>query len=301
MTISKNRGGFTLVELLVVIAIIGTLVGLLLPAVQSAREAARRSACANQVKQLGLACLNFESTRKRLPAANNGSGWSWIAVCLPFIEETNLYNSISSNSARLTSAYASTTANVGSTVLPQLICPSSTLTNPAALTISNYKGCAAQSMATVGTAGAVGVPNSAAAAGGGAMTLQTWATGAGLDLRDISNADGMSKTVMISESAIDSAGTTLGTGAWAAGATAFVVSNNTAATASLTTTSGFGRVNITNNGNGATHGPSSFHQGGLVVHAYADGHTSAIPEGTDQATIQAIYSRGLGEAVTDLP
>jgi len=156
-------------------------------------------------------------------------------------------------------------------------------------------------MVSVGTTSAAGVPNSTATAGGGAMTLQTWVTGAGLDLRDITNADGMSKTVMIAESAIDSAGTTLGSGAWAQGSTAFVVSNNTAASASLTTTSGFGRVNITNNANTASQGPSSFHQGGLVVHSYADGHTSAIPEGTDQATIQAIYSRGLGEAVTDLP
>ena len=99
MTISKNRGGFTLVELLVVIAIIGTLVGLLLPAVQSAREAARRSACTNNMKQLGLGVLNFESARKRLPAASSGTGtsstatiggYSWICAILPFLEETNL-------------------------------------------------------------------------------------------------------------------------------------------------------------------------------------------------------------------
>ena len=99
MTISKNRGGFTLVELLVVIAIIGTLVGLLLPAVQQAREAARRSSCTNQTKQLALACLNYESTRKRLPSANdrndNSAGWSWIVMILPFIEESNMYNGLS--------------------------------------------------------------------------------------------------------------------------------------------------------------------------------------------------------------
>jgi prepilin-type N-terminal cleavage/methylation domain-containing protein len=75
-----NRG-FTLVELLVVIAIIGTLVGLLLPAVQAAREAARRSSCQNNVKQLALAVLNFESATRNFPS--NGqlgalrSTWLW--------------------------------------------------------------------------------------------------------------------------------------------------------------------------------------------------------------------------------
>src|SRR5215471_9824294 len=66
----SQKRGFTLVELLVVIAIIGILVALLLPAIQAAREAARRSQCVNKMKQLGLAVLNYESAKKVLPYAN---------------------------------------------------------------------------------------------------------------------------------------------------------------------------------------------------------------------------------------
>ncbi|MFM8707025.1 MAG: DUF1559 domain-containing protein, partial [Planctomycetia bacterium] len=156
MTISKKREGFTLVELLVVIAIIGTLVGLLLPAVQQAREAARRSACTNNTKQLGLACLNYESTRKRLPAANDRSavgtaGWSWITHILPFVEEVNLYNNLSSVTSRFASNYTSMASTY--TALPQLVCPSSTLTNPPAANtdaLTNYKAAAGASLVAAG-------------------------------------------------------------------------------------------------------------------------------------------------------
>jgi prepilin-type N-terminal cleavage/methylation domain-containing protein len=95
--------GFTLVELLVVIAIIGILVGLLLPAVQAAREAARRMQCSNNLKQLGLAIHNYESATQMAPRSHvlsNELGWT-VAV-LPYIEQINLYNQFNQNQGAYT-------------------------------------------------------------------------------------------------------------------------------------------------------------------------------------------------------
>ena len=104
-----RKSGFTLVELLVVIAIIGILIAILLPAVQAAREAARRMQCSNNLKQIVLATHNYESTFKRIPAStiidhdnpidgNNGS-WGVHGRILPFMEQTNLGELINLNVA----------------------------------------------------------------------------------------------------------------------------------------------------------------------------------------------------------
>ncbi len=93
-TCSSNRG-FTLVELLVVIAIIGVLVALLLPAVQAARESSRRSHCTNNLRQMALAIMNYESSQQQFPYARKNDQWdayTWTQLILPFIEQQQVYD-----------------------------------------------------------------------------------------------------------------------------------------------------------------------------------------------------------------
>jgi prepilin-type N-terminal cleavage/methylation domain-containing protein/prepilin-type processing-associated H-X9-DG protein len=103
---AQNRRAFTLIELLVVIAIIAVLIALLLPAVQSAREAARRIQCTNNLKQIGLGMHNYHDANNVFPMGGSKNvrvdsppyadyrGWSSLATCLPFIEQAPLYNAI---------------------------------------------------------------------------------------------------------------------------------------------------------------------------------------------------------------
>jgi len=226
-----------------VIAIIGTLIGLLLPAVQSAREAARRSQCSNNMRQVGLAILNFESTKQKLPActdrneftgqpgqANNNQattpGYSWIVHCLPYMEETGLYNAIRTSGSNFqNSPFAATTLNVASgtaglqastVVIGPLKCPtfsgSGLVENSASgpsngvswtnqnqygslqVALTNYKANAGTHIATSGTGhsnnGAIGYP----VPGTGAANVSR---PNGVTLGSLS--DGTSKTILCAE------------------------------------------------------------------------------------------------------
>jgi len=126
---------FTLVELLVVIAIIGILVSLLLPAVQSAREAARRMQCGNNIRQLGLALHNYHTANSVFPAGqyikidtttpDNWVRWSWFAGVLPFIEQQNLADSFAEHlSGPRTGTYSYTDLPNKEAVVPTFMCPS---------------------------------------------------------------------------------------------------------------------------------------------------------------------------------
>ncbi len=127
-TVLRRRSGFTLVELLVVITIIGILISLLLPAVQSAREAARRMQCSNHLKQLGLALHNYHAAHAELPFAtpfDNSSGSSpwpggtWVAMLLPYLEQTALYDQFDFNKPM---NHADNAAAV-QVVVPGMVCP----------------------------------------------------------------------------------------------------------------------------------------------------------------------------------
>ncbi|MCR9115531.1 MAG: DUF1559 domain-containing protein [bacterium] len=163
----RRKSGFTLVELLVVIAIIGVLIALLLPAVQAAREAARRAQCTNNLKQHGLGLHNFHDTNRRFPpgASNNRSpfgtsggqlwGTSWMAYIMPYIEMNNAYSRAllgknqQYNSTNIRAGIGDTAGN------PQFdvyLCPSSSLETTVCLSTTSPGSMVAD---YVGIAGAV--------------------------------------------------------------------------------------------------------------------------------------------------
>jgi prepilin-type N-terminal cleavage/methylation domain-containing protein len=118
--LAARQRAFTLVELLVVIAIIGVLVALLLPAVQSAREAARRTQCSNNLRQIGLATQNFVDTRGFIPPSRIWDHWAtWAVQILPYMEQQNLYSQWD-----ITNQYYNQPLTARQATVPSYFCPS---------------------------------------------------------------------------------------------------------------------------------------------------------------------------------
>jgi len=201
-----SRAAFTLVELLVVIAIIAVLIGLLLPAVQSAREAARRNQCSNNLKQWGLGLQNILQATRYFPSGNvgrpangGGSGWghSWMVQLMPYVEQTERFDQLD-----LTWAFWDNAASINMVALngwtfDALHCPSSTLPRTGA-GISD-RGHTTAYANYVAIAGASNEP-----------AAQTWASGNGIvgsggilfpnsKVSDSDIPDGLSKTMAIGE------------------------------------------------------------------------------------------------------
>lgn len=214
-----NRYGFTLIELLVVIAMIGVLVSLLLPAVQQAREAARRSQCKNNLKQIGLALHNYHDSYNQFPPSmvfqtpflatrgdrpKRANGWAWTSFILPYVDQAPLYNQINFNASLVLPANQVPIA----TLLQIAVCPSippiqyckvGAISSPG-ITATNY----------VGNSGSYTLSdyyNSATARKNGVLIED-----AKIGIRDIT--DGSSNTVAVGETVFWGNGDTANTFYW---------------------------------------------------------------------------------------
>jgi prepilin-type N-terminal cleavage/methylation domain-containing protein/prepilin-type processing-associated H-X9-DG protein len=270
------RKGFTLVELLVVIAIIGVLTGLLLPAVQSAREAGRRVTCTNNQYQIALAASRFNDAQGFLPGWRNRldiTGTTifptWPVMSMPFMERNDIYRTILSQ----TSAAQFTAMT---TYLTTFVCPSSPpdSTSGPILAYAGNAGSAANLRRYDGVMQDT--------------TITSGSTNGRIGLDEISAADGTSMTVAFSEKCISGTNAAFAVGVWDTnlnppltpwGSFTFATGTSTTFVPAFGLTTGTATrvINPTVIGTGNTAvgqltSPSSNHPGGVVV-AFCDGHT----------------------------
>ncbi|MCA9221080.1 MAG: DUF1559 domain-containing protein [Planctomycetales bacterium] len=283
---SASRVGFTLVELLVVIAIIGILVAMLLPAVQAAREAARRSSCTNNLKQIGLALHNYHDTYKTFPAGSIQSNFvSGFASILPYIEQNNTAD-LYDFSLYYTDPHNQAVSNQRISVY---LCPSMPLPREVPLVSANETGGPSSYLLNEGT-------DDYMAACDGVFGLQ-W-PGYGYpnpNVRFADIIDGTSSTFAVGETTYNmrdylwSASTPgvggqvrWGTARWVVGYPAIALG---------TTLKPFNLHAAAGNG-----GYQSMHPGGANF-VYCDGSVHFIPETIDSVTYNALATRQGGEIV----
>lgn len=288
--VSAWRAAFTLVELLVVIAIIGVLVGLLLPAVQASREAARRVQCSSNVRQLAIAVLNYEAAKKKFPLGvetKSGSqdGWGWCAFLLPFFEQESLYSGLLPNNPTSfqDALVDATKRGLVQTVLPPTKCPSDDAPALNAARVMNGGGVSV-ALATANYVGIRGLDWISRPDGGGAFNHGTATT-----VRSIT--DGLSQTLMLGEKAYSDKGRGLRRSSiWAGGMVSTVAScasRSAECSAGVLSSTRYkintGEMLFTDplDPPGLTHWPPnacSSNHNGLATYALCDGSVRSISE-----------------------
>jgi prepilin-type N-terminal cleavage/methylation domain-containing protein/prepilin-type processing-associated H-X9-DG protein len=285
-----QRKAFTLIELLVVIAIIAILVALLLPAVQQAREAARRSQCKNNLKQIGVAFHNYIDVHSSFPPGFtatrpefNWPHWGWAVFILPYVDEANLFDTLRVNDQPLAPGpgIASPTPDT-ERLLATYICPSDTgpvLNQKKGLFAkSNYRG-------VTGNVSHPGVNFDNLTTMNGTFYLNSRTRIADL-------IDGSSNTVVVAETRSD---TTYAGAIWAG-----MRGTNNIAGVDRTHIGDIiwwlNNENLINANNGATHG--SRHVGGANF-LLADGSSRFVSENTDTATLESVAARNDGGIINE--
>jgi prepilin-type processing-associated H-X9-DG protein/prepilin-type N-terminal cleavage/methylation domain-containing protein len=305
---SCHRSAFTLIELLVVIGIIAILMGLLLPAVQKVREAAARTQCANNLKQIGLALHSYHDSWKVLPPGyaaslpySNGEtdsapGWGWASFILPLLEQNNLATQFNFNQPVQNSPGIQT-------MVPLFLCPSDIAPTGALVVPSAF-----------GSPVALAAPSSYAACCGGDESDTADPSGLGVFYRNSRTrltdiTDGTSQTIMVGERACAYAG-----GIWAGAISGGVITRGPFNTNPGTSTGSAPclvlahchLINTANDTDGGLDDFSSRHPSGANI-LFADGSVHFLrsvpsdnPDGSytqDSLTFQALGTRAKGDVV----
>ena len=314
----KTRRAFTLVELLVVIAIISTLMGLLLPAVQNAREASRRNTCSNNLSNIAKATISYDGNKGYLPGWKNNfptpvttTYMTWPVVLLPNLERSDVYRAVESGS---------TTALASAPSLPILQCPSAPAdgnTNGSMAYAGNAGSCINLMNSTTSQAKADGVLCDRISFTDGTITY----AGGKYSLDSITSGDGTSNTLAYSEKCSSivpsqAAYTTTKTGNsalnWATDAGSYPIfglpgssfADTGSASSVLSSTK---TINSTSTGAVGILGlPSSTHPGGVMA-AFCDGHVQFIRDNITSyvyaqlVTSDSKYASGSGNYATNSP